>query len=77
MAVELNNRVGNSFNNAMKIVRTETMHALNSSALQGYKDSGVKRVKIWAAKDERMCESCGKYHDKDYDMQMIFLLPEL
>ena len=75
MAVELNNKVGNSFNNAMRIVRTETMHTLNSSALQGYKDSGVKRVKIWAAEDERMCDQCGKYHDKDYDIDKAPILP--
>ena len=75
MAVELNNRVGNSFNNAMRIVRTETMHTLNSSALQSYKDAGITKVKIWAAEDERTCDQCGKYHDKEYAIDKAPILP--
>ena len=66
IAVSLHNLMGNGFNECHRLIRTETMHYLNDAALQRYKDAGVKYVQIWAALDERTCDTCGGYHTKIY-----------
>ena len=66
IAVQLHNRMGQSFNDCHRLVRTETMHYLNDATLQRYKDTGVEMVQIWAAQDERTCDTCGGYHAKKY-----------
>lgn len=66
IAVQLHNRMGQSFNDCHRLVRTETMHYLNDATLQRYKDAGVEMVQIWAAQDERTCDTCGGYHAKKY-----------
>lgn len=75
MAVELNMAMGKGFNEAHRLVRTETMHYLNSAVLQSYRDSGVKKVQFWAAEDERTCEICGAMHGKIYDIDKAPILP--
>lgn len=77
MAVGLNNIMGKGFNNAHRLVRTETMHYLNNAALQGYRDSGCDKVQLWAAIDERTCDTCGTggYHEKIYDIEKAPILP--
>lgn len=66
IAIQLHNRMGQSFNDCHRLVRTETMHYLNDATLQRYKDAGVEMVRIWAALDERTCDTCGGYHAKKY-----------
>lgn len=66
IAVMLHNRMGQGFNECHRLVRTETMHYLNDAALQRYKDSGVRYAQVWAAVDERTCDTCGGYHRKIY-----------
>lgn len=66
IAVSLHNFMGQGFNECHRLVRTETMHYLNSATQQRYKDAGVKYVQIWAAEDERTCDECSKYHGKIY-----------
>lgn len=77
MAIGLNNIMGTGFNNAHRLVRTETMHYLNNAALQGYKDAGCNKVQIWAATDERTCGTCGigGYHEKVYPLDKAPILP--
>lgn len=75
MAVNLHNFVGQSFNNCHRLVRTETMHYLNSATLQRYKDADIEYVQIWAAQDERTCEICGSYHGKVYPINKCPILP--
>lgn len=75
IAVNLHNFVGQGFNECHRLVRTETMHYLNSSALQGYKDSGVTHIRIWAAADERTCEHCMEYYDKVFPIDKAPILP--
>ena len=75
IAVSLHDKVGNGFSACHRLVRTETMHYLNSATLQRYKDAGVKHVKIWAAQDERTCETCGNYHGKIYPIDKCPVLP--
>lgn len=68
MAIQLNNRMNQGFNVAHRLVRTETMHYLNSSALRAYRDAGIKEVQFWAAEDERTCKICGAMHGNKYEV---------
>ena len=77
MAVNLHNYIGQGFNDCHRLVRSESMHYLNSAAMQRYKDAGVEYVQIWAALDERTCEICGVngYHGKVYPIDKCPILP--
>lgn len=75
IAINLNNQMGSGFNVAHRLVRTETMHYLNESAKEGYKDAGCKKVQFWAAEDERTCEQCGRLHEKIYELGKEPTLP--
>lgn len=75
IAVNLHNFTGSSFNNCHRLVRTETMHYLNSATLQRYKDSDIKEVQLWAAEDERTCDTCNSYHGKIYPINDCPMLP--
>lgn len=66
MAVQLSNAMNRAFNDAHRLVRTETINYMNRSALRGYKDAGVAKVQWWAAEDERTCDVCGSNHGKEY-----------
>ena len=75
IAINLNNQMGSGFNAAHRLVRTETMHYLNESAKEGYKDAGCKKIQFWAAEDERTCEQCGRLHEKIYELGKEPTLP--
>ncbi|MDY2752572.1 MAG: minor capsid protein [Blautia obeum] len=75
IAVNLHNYVGENFNVCHRLVRTETMHYLNSATIQRYKDAGVNYVQIWAAEDERTCDTCKKFHGKIYRIDECPILP--
>lgn len=75
IAVMLHNRMGQGFNECHRLVRTETMHYLNDAAQQRYKDSGVRYVQVWAAVDERTCDTCGGYHGKIYQIDKCPHIP--
>lgn len=76
MAIQINNEMNKGFNVAHRLVRTETMHTLNMSSLNSYKDSGVvKEVQYWAASDERTCEICGIMHGNTYKINEAPILP--
>lgn len=77
IAIALHNFMGKSFGVCHRLVRTETMHYLNSATLQRYRDTGVEYVQIWAAIDERTCETCGVngYHGKIYPIDKAPILP--
>lgn len=68
MAVQLSNTMQKSFNTAHRLVRTETINAMNRASIRGYKDAGIKKVQWWAAEDERTCPECGKNHGATYDI---------
>lgn len=55
-----------SYNRADALVRTEMAHIQTTAAEQRYKDAGVKKVQVWAKEDERLCDICGKLHEKEY-----------
>ena len=66
IAVNLHNFMGQGFNECHRLVRTETMHYLNSATQQRYKDAGIEYEQIWAAEDERTCKDCGDEHESIY-----------
>lgn len=55
-----------SYSRADTLVRTEMSHIQNTAAQQRYKDYGVQYMQVWADKDERRCDVCGKLHKKKY-----------
>ncbi|MBY0755035.1 minor capsid protein [Clostridium sardiniense] len=75
MAIQLSNRMNEGFNVAHRLVRTETMHALNESSFQAYKDAGCKKVEFWAAEDERTCPRCASMHGEIYTLSSRPILP--
>lgn len=75
MATQLEERMMKGFDEAHRLVRTETMHYLNESSLRAYMDSGVKKVQLWAALDERTCPKCGVKHGNPYSLKDAPVLP--
>lgn len=75
MAIQLNNRMNSGFNEAHRLVRTETMHYLNESSFKAYQDAGCEEVQVWAAVDERTCPTCGLRHGNVYRMRDKPALP--
>ena len=62
----LQDRFSVSYSTADKIARTELSHIQNTAAKQRYEDYGIREFQVWADKDERRCEVCGKLHKKRY-----------
>ena len=54
--------------NAMRLVRTETTHVHEQSALQFYKDTGVKKYEFMAYIDERTSETCTALNGKRFNV---------
>lgn len=67
---DLKNKLQDQFNvsysEANRLVRTELAHIQTMAAENRYKDAGIDKVQVWADKDERQCEVCGKLHKKIY-----------
>ena len=55
-----------SFARADSLVKTELAHIQTQAAAKRYEDAGVKEFEVWADKDERRCDVCGKLHQKRY-----------
>jgi SPP1 gp7 family putative phage head morphogenesis protein len=66
LRTKIRERFGVSFSAADAVVRTEMAHIQTQAAKQRYQDSGIEMVQVWADKDERRCEVCGKLHQKKY-----------
>lgn len=62
----LQNEFSVSYSRADSLIRTEIAHIQTQAARQRYTDYGIKEVEVWADKDERRCEVCGKLHQKRY-----------
>ena len=54
------------FSKADRLVRTETMHAINQAQLDTYAKEGVEEVEWNAGFDERMCDICSSMHGRKY-----------
>ena len=64
-----------SFNRADNIVRTELAHIQTQAARDRYAAAGIKEVQVWADKDERQCEVCGKLHKKKFPVGAQMPIP--
>jgi SPP1 gp7 family putative phage head morphogenesis protein len=64
-----------SFGRADALARTELAHIQTQAARQRYEDTGIEYVEIWADKDERRCEVCGKLHQKRYPVGAQIPIP--
>lgn len=64
-----------SFSQADSLVRTEMAHIQTSAAQQRYKDYGIQWVQVWADKDERRCEVCGKLHETKHPINGTMPIP--
>lgn len=68
-------RFGVSFSRADALARTELAHIQTQAAKQRYTDTGIEYVEIWADKDERRCDVCGKLHQKRYPVDAVMPIP--
>lgn len=71
----LQKRFSVSYSRADALVRTEMAHIQTQAAQQRYKDYGIQMVEVWADKDERRCEKCGKLHQKKYPINAEMPIP--
>ena len=71
----LQERFDVSFSAADSLVRTEMAHIQTRAAQQRYIDYGIDKVQVWADKDERRCEVCGKLHEKIYPINAPMPIP--
>lgn len=62
----LQERFDVSYRRADMLVRTEIAHITTTAAQKRYEDAGLEEFEVWADKDERRCEHCGKLHGKKY-----------
>jgi SPP1 gp7 family putative phage head morphogenesis protein len=53
-------------NRSITIARTETMRAVNGAAKDRYEQTGVDRVEVLAALDDRVCDLCSSLHGRIY-----------
>lgn len=61
---------------ANRLIRTEANRVFNSAALNTYISEGVTRFGIDVTEDERLCESCKEFIDKEFTIDTLPLLPD-
>ena len=71
----LQERFSVSYSRADSIVRTEMAHIQTQAAQKRYEDAGITEVEVWADKDERRCDVCGKLHQKRYPIGAKMPIP--
>ena len=71
----LQERFNVSYRRADMLVRTEIAHITTTAAQKRYEDAGISEVEIWADKDERRCEHCGKLHQKRFPINGKIPIP--
>lgn len=57
-----------TYNQAENLVRTEMAHIETQAALDRYKSSGTKKIRIIVDPDERTCDVCAKWDDEIVDI---------
>lgn len=62
--------------NARRLVRTEAMHIMASSHHDVYTKAGVTEVKFITAKDDRVCDECGKLNGKIFPINEAPMIPQ-
>lgn len=71
----LQERFNVSYSQADSLVRTEMAHIQTTAAQQRYSDYGITEVQVWADKDERRCDICGKLHEKKFPIHAAMPIP--
>lgn len=71
----LQERFSVSYERADALAKTEIAHVQTQAARQRYQDYGISKVQIWADKDERRCDVCGKLHKKIYSINESVPIP--
>lgn len=71
----LQERFNSSYYEADRLARTEIAHIQTAAAQKRYEDYGLEQVEIWADKDERRCDVCGKLHKKRYPVGASVPIP--
>ena len=71
----LQDRFSVSYSTADRIARTEISHIQNVAAKQRYEDYGIREFQVWADKDERRCDVCGKLHKKKFNVNEASPVP--
>ena len=64
-----------SYGRADALARTELAHIQTEAAKKRYEDYGIGMVEIWADKDERRCDVCGKLHQTKYPVGAAVPIP--
>lgn len=59
MASALSAKMGQSYKNAERLIRTETAHIHSEADRKAYKEAGVAEYEYMAAVNERTCDACG------------------
>ena len=72
---KLQERFSVSYSRADSVVRTEMAHIQTQAARKRYEDSGITEVEVWADKDERQCDVCGKLHQKRFPIHGAMPIP--
>lgn len=62
-----------SYNVADRLIRTETSHAYNQSALQRYLDMNVDKIELLIEPDA--CEECKEYDGKQFLLKDVPIIP--
>lgn len=62
-----------SLNVANRLIRTETMHAYNTCAIDCYRDKAVKQIQLLVESDA--CEDCLQYRGKKMPIDKVPILP--
>lgn len=61
---------------ANRLIRTESNRVFNSATLNTYINEGVTLFGIDVTEDERLCESCKEFVDKEYTIDTLPVLPD-
>ncbi|WP_026565881.1 minor capsid protein, partial [Bacillus sp. UNC41MFS5] len=70
MSRNLRDKMGTSYFNANRIIRTEANYVMNEGTAQGYKASGfVKKYEFLATLDDRTSKKCGSLDGKVYNLE--------
>lgn len=71
----LQERFDANYRAADTLVRTEMAHIQTTAAQQRYADYGITEVMVWADKDERRCDICGKLHETKHPIHGAMPIP--
>lgn len=68
MSRELSGKLGASYKNAERVIRTETNHFHNEAEKAAYKAAGVTEYEFMASLSERTCGECGALDGKHFSI---------